>query len=90
MNWDERAKEATRGRVYQLRGESWAFIEGSHWQRDQRRTDEAVERVARELYIRDFIDREKGERRWAKLGDGKRYHLQHARAAITALIGEEP
>ena len=90
MNWDQQLIKACTETDGTPHPHTDHVLTGAKWMRDQLRTDEAVEMVARELYIRDFIDREKGERRWAKLGDGKRYHLQHARAAITALLGDTP
>lgn len=92
MNWDEKAKEATRGRVYQFRGESWAFIEGSHWMRDQLRTDEAVERVSDALCVEEegMTLAEHEANCELPICGFRQSFLADARRNITALLGEEP
>lgn len=78
MNWDEQliAENEALGGVTDTRMDH--ALAGAHWMRRQLRTDEAVERVARGI----------------AQAHGLTPELWHqyegvARAAITALIGEE-
>ena len=98
MNWDERVKEAAihrglnavllgpaRARSEQKTAQRWA-----RWQRDQLRSDDAVERVAQFMWS----ERAKGTVHphypWTGLAPQLRDGLrQDARAAINALLGEE-
>lgn len=86
MSWDGKAEEATTGRGYEFSGEAWAFVEGAQWQRDQLRTDEAVERVARSINPELWHMVDKGDGAFTTAATTS---LASARAAITALLGEE-
>lgn len=87
MNWDQKAEEATAGRGYEFSGEAWAFVEGAKWQRDNLRTDEAIERVARSLARLNLGEEWPDE---TIIDDEYRDEcFETARAAITALLGED-
>lgn len=106
MNWNERAADhATAHHTYEHRpmGENIngysRFVNGAKWQRDQLRTDEAVERVAlvlieqRGYYIgegwptnEDLSGGPAGDRD----AEFKSAWMDSAREVITALLGEEP
>lgn len=91
MSWDEKAEDhAVAHHTYEhmTLGENddgyRMFVKGASWQRDQLRSDEAVERVARELCERTAqipFEQAPGFIQEAWRGD--------ARAAITALLGED-
>ncbi|WP_181275992.1 hypothetical protein [Brevibacterium oceani] len=63
------------------------FIDAARWQRDQLRTDEAVERVARGICRRNWPKDLDYEYYWRRYGDD---FQSDARAAITALLEQEP
>lgn len=93
MNWDEAVDEALEAKGELAYGDpsySGGFEGGARWQRDQLRTDEAVERVAQFMWS----ERAKGTVHphypWTGLAPQLRDDLrQYARAAINALLGEE-
>lgn len=74
------------------------FIDAARWQRDQLRTDEAVERVAEAIYRSHDSYTHFTAKPWAEMVKSKdranKYRVKQdreaARAAITALLGEEP
>ena len=68
------------------------FEEGTKWQRDQLRTDEAVERVAGWLCEDDHGYTLAGHGEWCQdlACDLVESYRESARDLITALIGEEP
>lgn len=93
VNWDEKAKgeaieayfsaipTATQTRMVH------PFIEGSRWMRDQLRTDEAIERVARSVARLDPDEEWPNE---TIIDDEYRDEcFETARAAIAALLGEK-
>lgn len=97
LGWDEKAEDyAVAHHVYEymeaavnIHGHR-RFVDGAQWQRDQLRTDEAVERVAQFMWS----ERAKGTVHphypWTGLAPQLRDGLrQDARAAINALLGEE-
>ncbi|AZL04998.1 MAG: hypothetical protein ACTMKZ_13560 [Brevibacterium aurantiacum] len=66
------------------------FVEGAKWQRDQLRTDEAVERMAQGILATFAEVIEAQDRRLPPTTDVQRRHAEkYARAAIKALVGEE-
>ncbi|MCD1286502.1 MULTISPECIES: hypothetical protein [unclassified Brevibacterium] len=98
MNWDEKAKRAAAPQcqlhkdcdhlMWDSMNRPDTFANGARWQRDQLRTDEAVEMVARALVGVTFSAEEPAE--LEKLKDSRWDAFEEdARAAITALIGEE-
>ncbi|MCD1287320.1 MULTISPECIES: hypothetical protein [unclassified Brevibacterium] len=96
MNWDEKAEDyAGAHHTYEhLPAEEnyprlIMFRKGAKWQREQLRTKEAVERVARGLFARDMGDGPAAAK-WDNVAEGIRQNYRaDARAAITALTGEE-
>lgn len=99
MNWDEKAEDyAGAHHTYEHRTEgenlfgAAMFVKGANWQRDELRTDEAVERVADWMCHEDHgytLDEHDG---WCQdpSCDLVESYRQSARAAITALIGDTP
>lgn len=66
------------------------FVLGARWQREQLLTDEAVERVADGILASFAEVTEAQDRRLPPATDVQRRHAEkYARAAITALLGEE-
>lgn len=63
------------------------FIDAARWQRDQLRTDEAIERVARAIHDDECACGDLNNDRYGD--DGTLYYLDKARAAIAALLGED-
>ena len=92
MNWDEKAEDyAGAHHTYEHLGYGEnmrfhkKFVAGAKWQRDQLRTDEAVERAARAVFDGEYSGA------WDAVAEWMREDCRiAARAAITALIGEEP
>lgn len=94
MSWDDLADDAAvRHHAFEsMTGEDnerirYGFWNGAKWQREQLRTDEAVERVA--AGVHKAADHFGHYTPWAKLPE----HVQEdwrrpARAAIDALLGE--
>lgn len=105
MNWDEKSLEAGEGRFIngnehivtyddQVREEIHvhAFSSGAKWQRDQLRADEAIERLANFLFADDngeSIDQHEKICHDVSKCQLRNGYTQFARAAITALLGEE-
>lgn len=101
MNWDEKAEDyAGAHHTYEHRSpEDNRLIEkeivhGARWQRDQLRTDEAIERVAESIWTTDpesALEPFDGPETWEVLEPELKDDYRHAaRHAITALLGEEP
>lgn len=88
MNWDEKAYEHAEARSSEYFGHlpEQMFERGAKWMRDQLRTDEAIERVAR------AIARLEPNEKWPDetiIDDEYRAECHEtARAAITALLGD--
>ncbi|MFT9771131.1 hypothetical protein [Brevibacterium casei] len=97
LGWDEKAEDhAVAHHTYEYLSPNEnalyasGFTCGARWQRDQLRSDDAVERVAQFMWS----ERAKGTVHphypWTGLAPQLRDGLrQHARAAINALLGEE-
>lgn len=92
MRWDEQLIEDCREEDGTLHPATDHVLSGARWQRDQLRTDEAVERLARHLYERDgqlwpWDDHNDhcGRPEDCKV---KPAYFDTARAAIDALLGE--
>ena len=88
MNWDNKAYEHAEARNWEYFGHlpEQMFEHGAKWQREQLRTNEAIERVARavweESYTREkdrFEDERKSTRGYCKV---------RAERLITALLGD--
>lgn len=99
VNWDEKAEDyagAHHTFEHLGYGENMRFhkkfVAGAKWQRDKLRTDEAVERVAEAEFVREQADYEYFDREdWGDQHPSNQdVFRSRARAAITALIGEEP
>lgn len=103
-DWDEKAEDyAGAHHTYEhLSGEmnEWHYvgiIKGAKWQRDQLRTDEAVERVAEAIYRSHDSYTHFTAKPWAEMVKSKdrankfrvKQDRKAARAAIDALLGEE-
>lgn len=104
MSWDEKAKCEARETYFsavptavQTRMVA-PFVEGARWQRDNLRTDEAIERVAEAIYLSHDRSSFFTAKPWAEMVKSKdrankfrvKQDRKAARAAITALLGEEP
>ena len=103
MSWEGEAAEAAwqmigHGRSHPEGERRAGFNTGARWQRDQLRTDEAVERLALHLIKDEGIDVSNGWPTNEYFGGGpagdrdvefKRAWMKSTRAAITALLGEE-
>lgn len=90
--WDEKAEDyAVAHHTYEHLGYGEnmrfhkKFAAGAKWQRDQLRTDEAVDLVARGICRRNWPKDSDFEYYWRRYGDDFR---ADARAAITELLGE--
>ena len=94
MNWEDEAFAESANRGNAATGpETGEFVDGAKWQRDQLRTDEAVARLANCLHRLDHGDtldhhdavceRDRGG------CDRRELYTEDARAAITALLGED-
>lgn len=104
MNWDEKADDyAVAHHTYEHMTPNvnakiyMGFVLGARWQRDQLRTDEAVERVA--LWLTGMLTPFEGWPTNEDLGGSptgdldtefKHAWMDEAGALIRALIGEEP
>lgn len=93
MSWDEKAEDyAVAHHTYDRLEPSvnaWGYKMigvGAEWQRDQLRTDEAVERVARGICRRNWPKNEDFVHYWHWYCDDFR---ADASAAIDALLGED-
>lgn len=100
MNWDEKADDhavahhtyehmppAVNAKIYM------GFVLGARWQREQVRTNEAVERLANFLFEDDngeSIDQHEKICHDVSKCRVRSDYKQFARAAITALLGEKP
>lgn len=92
MNWNELAEgHVVAHHTYEHRTMAEntimhsRFVAGAQWQRGQLRTDEAVERVAQVMYEDEL------EQSWGYTAEWVRdTYRTLARAAIAALLGEEP
>lgn len=73
MNWDDKT--------------NMRFVRGAEWQREQLRTDGAVERVARAIHDDECACGDLNNDRYGD--DGTLYYLDKARVAIAALLGED-
>lgn len=103
-DWDEKADDhavahhtyehmppAVNAKIYM------GFVLGARWQRDQLRTDEAVERMAEAIYRSHDSYTHFTAKPWAEMVKSKdkanRFRVKQdrkaARAAIDALIGED-
>lgn len=97
MNWEGEASKESANRGNAFTGpETGEFVDGAKWQRDQLRTDEAVERLALRLMnmMTPFDEWPTNK----ELGGGptgdcdvefKQAWMDETRATITALLGEE-
>ncbi len=99
MNWDEQLIEACTEEDGTMHPHTDHVMSGAHWMRDQLRTDEAIERLALFLLDDEGYDVTNGWPSNEQLGGGptggrdaelKDAWMNHTRAAITALLGEEP
>ncbi|WP_167199538.1 hypothetical protein [Brevibacterium pigmentatum] len=101
MNWDEKAKKHADGtkpeadwEVELIGDQTWevAVIGGANWQRDQLRTDEAVARLADFLHEDERQETVEEHEAWchAPECEARLSYSKFARAAIDALLGEEP
>lgn len=87
-SWDDKAYEYAEARSGEYFGclPEQMFEHGAKWQRDQLRTDEAIERVARAIHDDECACGDLNNDRYGD--DGTLYYLDKARIAITALLGE--
>lgn len=101
MNWDDKAYEYAEARSSEYFGclPEQMFENGAKWQRDQLRTNEAIERLALFLLDDEGYDTSSGWPSNEQLGGGptgdrdtelKDAWMDHTRAAITALLGDTP
>lgn len=93
MNWeaaahDEAKRQDREDSDWYAREATWLFMDGARWQRERLRTDEAVERMARDLYVHSTVGAT--EKTWdlGSLIPKDAWRIK-ARAAITALLGED-
>lgn len=93
MNWEDEAFKESANRGNALTGpETGEFVDGAKWQRDQLRTDEAIERLANFLFADDngeSIDQHEKICHDVSKCQLRNGYTQFARAAITALLGED-
>ena len=62
------------------------FTDGAQWQRDQLRTDEAIERVARAVWAESYTrEKDHFEDEWRS---ARNYYKVRAERLITALLGD--
>lgn len=96
MSWEGEAAEAAwqmigHGRSYPEGERRAGFNTGARWQREQLRTDEAVERAAESQWDRDDHDNMWNDTDHdAQCPDLRNDYRDDARAVINALIGETP
>lgn len=99
MSWDDLADDAAvRHHTFEsMTGEDnerirYGFWNGAKWQREQLRTDEAVERVANHLYQDEYGHPMAEHQAWCQIEDctNTEDFRDSARAAITALLEQEP
>lgn len=86
MNWDDKAyeyAEARSGKYFGYLPEQM-FEHGAKWQRDQLRTNEAIERVAQAIGKWEPEDWDNPEFR-----EDRAFWTDKARTAIDALLGED-
>ena len=85
MNWDQQLIKACTETDGTLHPHTDHVLTGAKWQRDQLRTDEAIELVARGILYSEFPgDEENCDYHWKFFSD---HYLKQARTAITALLG---
>lgn len=98
MSWDDLADDAAvRHHTFEsMTGEDnerirYGFWNGAKWQRDQLRTDEAVENLARFLYEDERQETFEEHESWchAPECEARLSYSKHARAVITALLGDD-
>lgn len=92
MNWDQQLIKACTETDGTLHPHTDHVLTGAKWQRDQLRTDEAVKRLANFLFEDDngeSIDQHEKICHDISKCRFRDDYTQFARAAITALIGEE-
>ena len=92
MNWDEQLIKACTETDGTLHPHTDHVLTGAKWQRDQLRTDEAVERVANALCVEEEGMTLAGHEANCVLPacGFRQSFFADARRNITALIGEEP
>ena len=97
MNWDQQLIKACTETDGTPHPHTDHVLSGAKWQRDQLRTDEAVERLALFLLDDEGYDTSNGWPSNEQLGGGptgdreaefKDCWMDHTRAAITALLGD--
>ena len=86
MNWDDTAYEFAEARSGEYFGclPEQMFEHGAKWQRDQLRTNEAIERVAQAIGEWEPDDWDNPEFR-----EDRAFWTDRARTAINALLGED-
>ena len=97
MSWEAKAHDEAKRQDHAdsdwyAREATWLFMDGARWQRSALRTDEAVERVAEQLYRDEYQHPMSEHDTWCQIEDctNAEDFRDQARAAITALIGEDP
>ncbi|MFE1082459.1 hypothetical protein [Brevibacterium sediminis] len=97
MSWAGKAAEAAwqvlgYGRGFSEGERRSGFNTGARWQRDQLRTDEAIERVANALCVEEegMTLAEHEANCELPICGFRQSFLADARRSITALLGEEP
>lgn len=96
-DWDDKAEDhAVAHHTYEHMSPEvnakiyMGFVLGARWQRDQLRTDEAVERVAEKLYQGEYQHPMAEHDTWCQVEDctNAEDYRDQARIVITALLGE--
>lgn len=101
MNWDEKTEDhASAHHTYEHRGYREnkrfhkMFVKGAEWQRDQLRTDEAVELAAEAIWSTDpapALEPFDGPDTWdGQEPEVKNDYRKAVRTVISVLLGEEP
>ena len=103
MSWDNATAAVARAlderdTTWHLGGPIKKFVEGAKWQRADLRTDEAVERVAEAIYRSHDSYTHFTAKPWDEMVTSKdrankfrvKQDRKAARAAIDALLGQEP
>ena len=92
MNWDQQLIKACTETDGTPHPHTDHVLTGAKWQRDQLRTDEAIERVAKAEFIREQADYEYFDREdWEDQHPSNQDVLRsRARIWIAALLGDTP